>query len=100
MSRCVSLLQKEKRNLHSTNNNQKLCSVVNIESKKVLQRDLDKKIRLSCKTTSNKSVSSLVDKYNKYSEVEYTTISLVKKDWTNVDKNNLDKLGLARQTRL
>jgi hypothetical protein len=55
--------------------------------------DQDKKIRLSCKTTSNKSVPNLMDKCNKDRlnvESNYRMKSLAKTYWTNIDKNNLD----------
>ena len=55
------------------------------------------------KTSSDKKYpSQKYSKCNKYNKLESNCIvkSLVKEDWTNIDKSNLDKLGLARQTRL
>jgi len=77
-------MKKENSVLHNLNvlkrnNNQKLFSVLNLKSNKT---SLDKK---------------LVN--NKDCEVKCKQ-SLVKEDWTNVIKNNLNNLGLARLSRL
>jgi len=63
------------------------------EDRKVLQSNLDKKIRLDNKTTSNKKYSNLIDKCNKYRENKYTMINLDKKDCINYNWDYQDKLN-------
>lgn len=70
------------------------------QNKKVLQSNQDKKIRLDKKLSSNDEFSSLIGKCNKYRESKCKIASLVKKDWTNLEKKSFDRIGLARQTRL
>lgn len=61
-----------------------------MENKKVLQRDLDKKIRLDYKTKSNKNFPNLMDKCNKYRENNYRIKSIAKTDWTKIICTNLE----------
>jgi hypothetical protein len=100
MSSNVSSQIQKKIILCNKNNYQKLSSATNIENKKILQNILDNKISLNYKVLKDIKYSNL--KCNEYNKLESNCIvkSLVKEDWTNIDKSNLDKLGLARQTRL
>lgn len=65
----------------------------NNQIKKVLQSNLDNKIRLDNKTSSDKKFPNLIGKYNKYRENKCTMINLDKKDWINLDYQ--DKINIV-----
>lgn len=65
----------------------------NNQIKKVLQNNLDNKIRLDSKTSSDKKYSNLIGKYNKYRENKCTMINQDNKDCINYNWDYQDKLN-------
>ena len=68
------------------------------QNRNELQNNPSKKIRLDKKLSSNDKFPS--QNVNVINMQKCDIESLDKKDWTNLEKNSLDNLGITRQTKL